>query len=747
MRLVDTEMPSGTTVVNRDCWVREADGECQVWLKWLLVLRFPCQDQAFRRLAAAILARTGAAAKTDIARGLGYHRNYVAELEARLEEDGLAGMVEAKRGPKGPHKVRPQMIRRARELRRQGMGLWAIASQLRQEFGTPISHTSVRRMVMGAEGKGEEGVQGTLDNPGPVALPLFRGLGEVPGEGGSAADAQGSPEDGEEPPVAAPEGEVALGAGEAEALPRPVVEEGRVFSNAGGFLLYPALAVMGLVEAFGQVYRPIAGRRYGLRELVLGLFFLWVLGFPSLEASKGAVRRDVGALIGARLAPALKALRRKLGEVAKLGQGYRLIQEMARRYGDKGMVELGVLYADGHVKPYYGSRSVGEVWSPQRRMPVPGIQQYFINDVQGRPLFFLTAQPHKSLTQMLPKLVEEVRSVIRERPFTLVFDRGGYSPRLFGELRQQGVHIITYRRKPFDPYPEEGFRQAVCELGGRQREFRLHEERVELKEAGPLRVIAIRRDNGRQTHILTTDWETEAARIACLMINRWGQENFFKYMLQHYALDALVGWGGNGVVEEAQVPNPRRQELDREIRRLRERIRGIKEQMGALAAERANRKGLRPLRQEVQGLEQALTARKRERTAVPKQVPVSQTGRQLDRLDLEKTALADTIKVAAYNAEAWLLERLDRYYQDPRDSREVLRILIRLKGRLWLRGTNLVVDLTPPETPRYRRALEGLCGELNQLATPFPGTSYQVQFAVAGTQVHTTPFSRRDAMS
>ncbi|MDP2950357.1 MAG: hypothetical protein Q8P22_12575 [Chloroflexota bacterium] len=218
-------------------------------------------------------------------------------------------------------------------------------------------------------------------------------------------------------------------------------------------------------------------------------------------------------------------------------------------------------------------------------------------------------------------------------------------------------------------------------------------------------------------------------------------------MRQHYALDALLGYGADGVEEEALVPNPRRKELDREIRQPKARIRGIKEQMGALAAERANRKGFRSLRREVRDLGQTLAARKRERAGMPHQVSMSQCDRHLDRLNLEKKVLADTIKVAAYNAEAWLLERLDRHHEDSRDIREVLRILIRLKGRLRFQGTDLVVNLTPPETSRYRRALEGLCGELNRLATPFPGTPYQIHFTVAGAQVHTTPFSPVGAMS
>lgn len=768
MSLSDAELSPGTTVLNPSCIVKEVDGEYQVWVNWRLVMSFRKEDEAFRRTAAATLARNGVASKTDIGQALDYHRNYVAELENRLEEDGLAGMVEMKRGPKGPHKVHPQMRRRARDLRRQGMGLQAIARQLQEEFGISISHTSVRGMVLDVTEDESEEIQGSLDHLESMALPLFAEL-EAPPKGETTVETATQEESSEETGFAPDDGEAApatevaadVGRGDAAAapmeeetqvgeiqmLPIPVEQEGRVFSYAGAFLFYPPLAAMGLVEAFQKVYQSVVGRWCGLREVVLSLFFLWVMGFQSLEAFKGAVRRDVGALIGIRSAPTVKTLRRKLGELAHQGCGHRLVQELARRYVDRDIVQMGVLYVDGHMKPYYGRRSVGEVWSPQRRMPVPGLQQYFVNDIQGRPLFFLTAQPHRSLIQMLPKLVEEMRAIIGDKPFTMVFDRGGYSPRLFRALQEKGVHIITYRRKPFPPYPEEDFRPVVCEFQGEQREWQLYEGTVHLKEAGPLRNIAILRRRGGQTHILTTDWETDAARIASLMINRWGQENFFKYMLQHYALDSLMGYGVDDMEEGVLVPNPKRKELEKEIQQIKARMRNIKEQMGTLAAERANRKGLQPLRQEYRQLGETLAARKRERAGVPQQIPVGLNDSQRERLNLEKKTLADTTKVAAYNAEEWLLERLDRHYDDPRDIREVLRSLIRLKGRISLQGTILVVDLSPPETPKYRRALEGLCGELNQLHAPFPGTPYRVQFWIGGTPVHTIPFSSTGAMS
>lgn len=86
-------------------------------------------------------------------------------------------------------------------------------------------------------------------------------------------------------------------------------------------------------------------------------------------------------------------------------------------------------------------------------------------------------------------------------------------------------------------------------------------------------------------------------------------------------------------------------------------------------------------------------------------------------------------------------------YDDRRDIRQLLRIFTRLKGRLWLRNGCVVVDLIPPEIPKYRKALDGLCAELNGLSVPFPGTSSQISFALARTEMHTNRHRPITAMS
>ncbi|MBM3143339.1 MAG: transposase [Chloroflexi bacterium] len=745
MYLVEAEGPDGTTFINRRCWLKDSGPEREVWLNYALFMRYTREDKVSQRLAVASLARTKVAPKTEIAHAFGYHRNYVGRLAAELEEQGVEAMLMGKPGPKGPQKLRIDIRRRICQLHKQGLALGDIVRALREERGIRVSRRSVGRVVQEGivDAKGDN-PQATMDSAWSLALPL----GMVEAVPSAAPEAPASLEGLTEAAVAPAKAEgTAEVVPEVKELAKPVVKEGREFSGAGGFLYYPAVAALGLVDVFHKVYHKLASRHYGLRELVLALFFLGVMRFSSVEAMKGAQQRDFGCLIGARRSPALKTVRRKLNELVEQKRGHRLVMEMARRYADGDIVELGVLYADGHMKPYYGSRSIGEVWSPQRRLYMPGLQQYFVNDGNGRPLFFLTAQPKKSLAQMLPRLVEHIRSIIGEREFILVFDRGGYSPKVFNWLREEKVPFITYRRKPFDLHPASVFSRHSCQFKGERQEFNLYEEVINIRDFGPIRNIAVLKEIGKQTHILTTDPKTEAALIACLMFNRWGQENFFKYMMEHYSLDALQGYGGGDIIEEMLVANPQRAALDDKVRKLRSEIKAAKEEMGGLVAKRVSRAQLKPWQERLSLLEKQLSALRKRRRELPAKVPLSQTDKKVEALDLEKKTIMDTIKIAAYNAEEWLLERLDHHYNDPRDVRQLLRIFAGLKGRLWLRHDHLVVELTPPGIPKYRRALEGLCAELSQLSPLFPGTSYPIKFAVSGTQVHTESLCPTTPMS
>ena len=69
-----------------------------------------------------------------------------------------------------------------------------------------------------------------------------------------------------------------------------------------------------------------------------------------------------------------------------------------------------------------------------------------------------------------------------------------------------------------------------------------------------------------QSSILCTDYRSEATRAAACMFARWCQENFFKYMREHYNIDRLIEHGCEPIPDTTRVVNPHWRALDAQVR-------------------------------------------------------------------------------------------------------------------------------------------------------------------------------------
>jgi hypothetical protein len=52
------------------------------------------------------------------------------------------------------------------------------------------------------------------------------------------------------------------------------------------------------------------------------------------------------------------------------------------------------------------------------------------------------------LTKALPRLLREVRDLVGEQRGTIVFDRGGGTPKLFGTMIKDGFDLLTLSQRP-----------------------------------------------------------------------------------------------------------------------------------------------------------------------------------------------------------------------------------------------------------------------------------------------------------
>ena len=65
---------------------------------------------------------------------------------------------------------------------------------------------------------------------------------------------------------------------------------------------------------------------------------------------------ELGVLLGLDRAPEVKTLRRKLWELTGREQAASFSRALARRWVEQNLEEVGLLYIDGHVRPYNGTK-------------------------------------------------------------------------------------------------------------------------------------------------------------------------------------------------------------------------------------------------------------------------------------------------------------------------------------------------------------------------------------------------------
>jgi hypothetical protein len=133
------------------------------------------------------------------------------------------------------------------------------------------------------------------------------------------------------------------------------------------------------------------------------------------------------------------------------------------------------------------------------------------------------------MVKMLPILLSQIRALIGKRPLTVVFDRGGYSPKLFLALVQAGFDILTYRKGRCPTLARKRFSTHQGRLDGRCISYVLADQNVRLLK-GRLRLRQVTRltGSGHQTPILTSRRDLKALEVAFRMFERWRQEDFFK---------------------------------------------------------------------------------------------------------------------------------------------------------------------------------------------------------------------------
>jgi hypothetical protein len=496
----------------------------------------------------------------------------------------------------------------------------------------------------------------------------------------------------------------------------PLFAPGQNLPWMGALLAIPALVQSGLLTEAGRLYGDIGPAFYGLRTSLVAVVLLSLLRLKRPEHLKEFAPPELGRVLGLDRAPEVKTLRRKLHSLAE-GPFESLLLAVAQRRAREREEALGWLYVDGHVRVYSGKARLPMAHVTRMRISMPATQDMWVHDGDGRPVLFVTQEAHPSLATALAPILEAAREVVGDRRVTAVFDRGGWSPKLFAELAEAGADVLTYRKGASEPIPAAWFEPRA----GRPKEpdWLLHDQSVRLPNGLWMRQIT-RLVGEHQTAIVTTRHDLDAAVLARRMFDRWRQENFFKYMRDEFDLDGLCEYGAEDEDPMRETPNPEWTRRDKELRKARQVWQGA-------AADHQDR--AHPAVAEAAARVEEL---RRQRDAVPRRVHVGDLKKPTVRLPARVKNLYDGLKTLAWQVETDLVNAVAPFYRRAEDEgRTLVGAALRSSGDLDVTEDELTVTLAPQSSPHRTRALSELCRLLDATETRFPGTRLRLRYRMA----------------
>lgn len=673
-----------------------------VFLNGHLTARYACDDTGTERIIATQLAEVLSLTDRRIAAAFGIHAVTLSRYAGQLRRGGAAALMPRKTGPKGPSKMTPRLEARCRRLRQEGLSFRDIATRVARG-GRQISHVSVAAVF---KTKPAEPTQASW----PSALV-------------------------EVVPDPAPPARALAGA----------FSEPRETRYAGALMLYAALAqldVWGVFRELGAAVGPT--RHFGWAQTLATIVFCFALRFRSIEDFKNARRRDFGALIGADHGPSVLSLRTKIKALAESADPVAISRGLFQRYLAIEPVWEGLYYIDGHFCPYYGTPPTPRGWDAKRGVAVPGHTDVYIHDARGRALFFCSQPLNDSLARAIPRAVDEIRRAHGAGPFTLIFDRGGYSGDAFRFLEAQGIGFLTYLkgRKARRRYAEKLFRPGWFFFEGERHVYRLFEKKTHVAGVGLIRTVLFQGDDGHQIPVLTNlaPSSTAAKVIHCLRL-RWRQENDFKYLREHYAVDQIIQYGADEETQDRRVLNPRRKALKDEVRALALQVQTLEAELGRAFNDNDERhrptaRGIKiahgRLRREIAQKRQALTRLEHRLQRTPSQIAATTAGRTRSILREDQRLVINAVKIAACNAEKLLVRRFDHAYEQPKDAFSVFRSLLQLPGHVRATDAHHVdVHLQRPDSEKVARALDILLTDINRTPPRMLGDGPILRFSLA----------------
>ena len=541
----------------------------------------------------------------------------------------------------------------------------------------------------------------------------------------------------------------------------PAFETALDIAHGGVLFALPALLANGLLHS-AEKYFTLPKGYYRLDSLLLLLAFMALARVKTVEALRYESPGEWGKLLGLDRVPESKTLRQKIALLSAQQQAPQWIAGLCHDWMASAPDFAGTLYIDGHVRVYHGQQTrLPKHYVARQKLCLRATTDYWINAMDGQPFFLINQAIDPGLITVIerdivPQLDQQVPNQPSEQRreqqpllhrFVLVFDREGYSPDFLERMKRLRIACQTYHKLPGQDWPGEEFLlREVSLASGHVVEMKLAERGTLL--GGKIWVREIRRqcDSGHQTSVLSTNYMAEDVAIASAMFARWSQENYFKYMREHYNLDGLTDYSTESIPDTTPVVNPRYRQLNGEVRREVGKLNRRRAQFAALTLKgdleprrvEAYQQKKADLQEEIEQRDQQVTTLKAARKQTKKHITVGELPEEarFNRLSTQSKYLIDAIKMIAYRAETAMANICRQTMTRPDEARSLLRAIYSTDADMLVdkESKTLTVKLHHLANNMSSLTVHQLCQELTATQSVFPGTDLTVVYKMVSSQ-------------
>jgi len=746
-QLILPMIPRGATEINDRVCVWRGEDRWTYFLGMYPIYSHGANDQRMFRLVTSQLIDSGACRQVAILNTFGVSKSSVIRSLRRLRSGGPESFFKPRPGRHGGNVLTSEVLENAQRLLKQRYSRVEIASELGVPYDTLRKAINDGRLL---EPERKEEKSTTKSSRDVIDAQAAEGMGTA---------------------CTRVEERTLAAFGVCDGA--PVRFEPCLDVTKGGVLCaLPSLLMNGLLEGAEQLLGKVKGY-YRCFHILILLAFMALCRIKTVEQLRGHAPGELGKILGLDRVAEVRCLRRKMDELSADNAAEQWAAHLGRHWMQADLEAVGTLYIDGHVRVYHGDQTkLPRRYVSRERLCLRGTTDYWVNDAIGRPFFMVEKMVDPGLLKTLrnnivPRLLNDIpgqpsQEELADNPhlsrFVLVFDREGYSPAFFREMwKNHRIGCISYHKHPDEPWPKDWF--AVHEVSMPNGET----VTMDLAEMGSLvgtgkdalwmREVRRLTASGHQTSLISTAYELPHAVLAARMFSRWCQENFFRYMMQHFAIDLLQEYGTDPFPDTEQVVNPGWRELDRSRNSLQNRLRYRRARFAEMSMHPESEDDKTrydkwvgkkaALLEETQYYEYQLNEEKAKLKKTPKHITWAQLEEKdkFHRLLPGRKRLMDTVRMIAYRAETAMAGLLVGSTVDLAAARSLLQDLFVMEADISPDPDNKVlhVRIHGASRPAANRSLAQLLAQLNKAQAQYPGTDMRLVYELRAGEVGEGP--------